>query len=110
VYFKWLSVAMFYSFVLISTISILVGFHLVERINTDSIKMYTFEDKTIEYAGRLFISSVFIIPISHWPETGKKMMLINRWTQLQVWDALYEVHSHRHNTKYVSTLLDFKFS
>jgi hypothetical protein len=75
---------MFYSFVLISTIAVLVGFNLAERINTDSIKIYTFEDKTIEYAGRLFISSVFIIPISHWPETSKKVRLINRWTQLQV--------------------------
>jgi hypothetical protein len=110
VYFKWLSVAMFYSFVLIITISVLVGFHLVERINTDSTKVHSFEDKTIEYAGRLFISTVFTIPMSHWPETGKKIKLINTWTQLQVCDALYEVQSHRYKTKYFSTLLDLKFS
>jgi hypothetical protein len=93
-----------------STISVLVGVYLVERVNMNSSHDYTFEDKTIEYAGRLFISSVFFIPISHWSETGKKIKFINRWTQLQVWDALYEVQGHRHKGKYVYNLLDFKFS
>jgi hypothetical protein len=101
---------MFYSFILISTVSVLAGVSLVERINMNSISDYTFEEKTIEYAGRLFMSSVFIIPISHWPETGKKMKFITRWTQLQVCDALYEVHCHRHKGKYCYDLLDIKFS
>ncbi|XP_023716993.2 gustatory and odorant receptor 24-like [Cryptotermes secundus] len=92
VYFKWLSVAMFYSFVLISTVTALVGFNLVERINMDSTTVYTFADKTIEYAGRLFISSVFIIPICHWLETGKKIKFLNTWTQLQ---AEYRLMSGR---------------
>jgi hypothetical protein len=51
-----------------------------------NMSMYSdsFSIKTLSYAARLFISSVFIIPISHWPETGKKMEFVNSWTELQV--------------------------
>jgi hypothetical protein len=94
--FKWLSAAMLYSFVLISTVSIIVGFNLAERFNIESSYASSFEDKIIEYAGRLFISSVFVIPISHWPETRNKMRLVNRWTQLQVWTSLHGVQGPTH--------------
>ncbi|GFG31244.1 hypothetical protein Cfor_06772, partial [Coptotermes formosanus] len=81
--FKWLSLAMFYSILCISAVTTLVGFNLAERINLSTKLENTFGNKTIEYALRLFISSVFTIPINHWPETGKKMRFINGWTELQ---------------------------
>jgi len=66
----------------------LVGFTLVERIELSRELEESFGNKTVEYAFRLFICSVFIIPTNHWPETGKKMKFINSWTELQVWDNL----------------------
>jgi hypothetical protein len=72
-------------------VATLVGFTLVERFNLSRKLEDTFGNNTIEYAVRLFICSVFIIPINHWPETGKKVKFINRWTELQVWDNLHVV-------------------
>jgi hypothetical protein len=46
----------------------------------------SFVSDTAEYAVRLFISSVFIIPLSQWPETRKKIRFMNDWTELQVWN------------------------
>jgi len=87
--FKWFSTATFYSIVCVSTVAILVGFTLVERFKLSWEFEDSFGHKTVEYALRLFICSVFIIPTNHWPETGKKMKFVNSWTKLQVWDNLY---------------------
>jgi hypothetical protein len=86
--FKWLSVATFYSIVCVSTVATLVGFTLVElfKLSVSRKVEDSFKNKIFEYALILFISSVFIIPTNHWPETGKKMKFINSWTELQVWD------------------------
>jgi hypothetical protein len=73
----------------------LVGFALAERLKLSTKLEDSFEGNTIEYAVRLFISSVFIIPTNHWPETGKKMKFINRWTELQVRDNLQVQQSDR---------------
>ncbi|KDR19190.1 hypothetical protein L798_06244 [Zootermopsis nevadensis] len=83
VHFKWLSAAMLYSIGFVGSISTCVGFTLMGgfAFNTDSKD--SFSEKTIVFAARLFISSVFIVPINHWPETGKKMRFINSWTELQ---------------------------
>ena len=91
VYFKWLSIATFYSIVCVSTVAILVGFTLVERFNLSRKLEISFGNKTVEYAYRLFICSVFIIPTNHWPETGKKIKFLNSWSELQVWDNLHVV-------------------
>jgi len=64
----------------------LVGFTLVERFMLRRELEYSFGNQIIEYAVILFICSVFIIPIYHWPETDKKMKFINSWTELQVWN------------------------
>ena len=69
----------------------LVGFGLMERFKLSMELEDSFGNSIIEYALRLFICSVFIIPTNHWPETGKKVKFINRWTELQVWDNLHVV-------------------
>ena len=89
--FKWLSVATFYSVVCVSTMATLVGFGLMERFKLSMELEDSFGSSVIEYALRLFICSVFITPTNHWPETGKKVKFINRWTELQVWDNLHVV-------------------
>ena len=89
--FKWLSLATFYSIACVSTMATLVGFSLVERFELSKESEESFGNKTVEYALRLFICSVFIIPTNHWPETGKKMKFVNSWTKLQVWDNLHVV-------------------
>ena len=66
----------------------MVGFTLLERFKLNTESEGSFRSKTLEYALRLFLSSVFIIPTNYWPETGKKMKFINSWTELQVWDNL----------------------
>jgi uncharacterized protein YybS (DUF2232 family) len=80
---------MLYSVVCVSAVATLVGFILLERFKLRAELKVSFGNITIEYAFRLFICSVFIIPTNHWPETGKKMKFINRWTELQVWDNLH---------------------
>ena len=64
---------------------------MVERFKLSREIEDTFGNATIEYALRLYICSVFIIPTNHWPETGKKMKFINSWAELQVWANLHLV-------------------
>jgi hypothetical protein len=82
---------MFYSVVCVSTVATLAGLAVVERFKLSKELEISFGSGAAEYALRLFICSVFIIPTSHWPETGKKMKFINSWTELQVWDNLHVV-------------------
>jgi hypothetical protein len=80
---------MLYSVVCVSTVATVVGLTMLERFKLSEELEVSFGSMTTEYAFRLYICSVFMIPINHWPETGKKMKFINRWTELQVWDNLH---------------------
>ncbi|XP_069668999.1 gustatory and odorant receptor 24-like [Periplaneta americana] len=82
--FRFLSPETLYSIAVIGFLIVASVYTEIDRFKKWKNPTKSFSLDIVEYAARIFIASLILVPINQWPEIKKKIRFINSWASLQV--------------------------